>query len=137
MGDTVKKPRFTAVVLSAFALVALLIAAIGLYGVLSFDVAQQRRELGVRVALGATPQGIRRLVLSRGFQLVAGGLAIGIAVAIAGSRLIAGMLFNAPAIDLVSIVAAAAVLGLTALIATWLPARRATKADPIEALRAQ
>ena len=137
MGDTVKKPRFTAVVLSTFAVVALLIAAIGLYGVLSFDVAQQRRELGVRVALGATPQGIRSLVLTRGFRLVAGGLAIGIAIAIAGSRLIAGMLFNAPAIDVVSVVAAVAVLGLTTLIATWLPARRATKADPIEALRAQ
>jgi predicted permease len=137
MGDTVKKPRFTAVVLSAFAMVALLIAAIGLYGVLSFDVAQQRRELGVRVALGATPQGIRSLVLTRGFRLVAMGLAAGIVVALACSRFIAGMLFNAPAIDVVSLLAAGGVLGLTTLIATWLPARRATKADPIEALRAQ
>jgi predicted permease len=137
MGDTVKKPRFAAVVLSAFAMVALLIAAIGLYGVLSFDVAQQRRELGVRVALGATPQGIRRLVLTRGFRLVAAGLVFGIAAALAASRLISGMLFNAPAIDVVSLFAAAGVLGLTTLIATWLPARRATKADPIEALRAQ
>jgi len=137
MGDTVKKPRFTAVVLSAFALAALLIAAVGLYGVLAFDVAQQRRELGVRVALGATPRGIRTLVLGRGFRLVAAGVLVGAVAAAAGSRLMAGLLFNAPALDVVPFLAATGTLALTAFVAVWLPARRATKADPIEALRAE
>ncbi|MEO6223665.1 MAG: ABC transporter permease [Vicinamibacterales bacterium] len=137
MADTVKQPRFTAVVISAFAIVALLIAAIGLYGVLAFDVAQQRRELGVRVALGATPQGIRALVLGRGFRLVAIGVVVGVATSAAGSRLIAGLLFNAPALDIVPVVAAISILALTTLLATWLPARHATKADPIEALRSE
>jgi putative ABC transport system permease protein len=137
MGDTVEKPRFTAVVLSAFAAAALLIAAIGLYGVLAFDVAQQKRELGVRVALGASPGGIGRLVLTRGFRLVGAGLIAGSAVSLAGTRLISDLLFDAPALDIVPLAIATGVLGLTALIATWLPARRAMKADPIEALRAQ
>jgi len=137
MADTVRQPRFTAVVISAFAIIALLIAALGLYGVLAFDVAQRRRELGVRVALGATPQGIRALVLGRGFRLVATGVVVGVATSAAGSRLIAGLLFNAPALDLVPVVAAIGILALTTLLATWLPARRATKADPIEALRSE
>ena len=137
MGDTVKKPRFTAIVMSAFALTALLIAAIGLYGVLAFDVAEQRRELGVRIALGATRQSIRALVLGRGFRLVALGLITGVAVSLAGTRLISGLLFDAPRIDAVPLLAATISLALAAFVATWLPARRATRADPIEALRAQ
>ena len=137
MGDTVKKPRFTAVVMSAFALTALLIAAVGLYGVLAFDVAEQRRELGVRIALGATPQGIRALVLGRGFRLVATGLVTGAVVSVASTRLISGLLFDAPGVDAIPLLAATIALALAAIVATWLPARRATRADPIEALRAQ
>lgn len=135
MSETVKRPQFTAVVMSAFGLVALAIAAIGLYGVLSFDVAQQRRELGVRVALGATAASIRRLVLARGFRLVGFGLAAGVALAIAASRSISGLLFQAPATDTVAFVVAAVTLALTAGVAIWFPARRASRADPIETLR--
>lgn len=136
MGDTVKKPRFAAIVLTAFGLAALVIAAVGLYGVLAFDVTQQRRELGVRVALGATPHGIRALVLGRGYRLVAAGLVVGALASLVGARLISGLLFDAPAFDLVPLAAATLSLLLTTLVATWLPARRATRADPIEALRA-
>jgi putative ABC transport system permease protein len=137
MGDTVKKPRFAATVLSAFAVTALLIAALGLYGVLAFDVTQQRREMGVRVALGATPASIRGLVFSRAFRMVAAGLVAGAVFALAGTRAMSGLLFNAPAIDLVALGSATGLLALTTLIAVWLPARRATRADPIEALRSQ
>ncbi len=137
MGDTVKKPRFAAVVLSAFAITALLIAAIGLYGVLSFDVDQQRREMGVRVALGATPRSIRGLVWGRAFQMVAAGLVVGAIAAVAGTQVMSGQLFNAPPIDIITLAAATGILALTAIIAVWLPARRATRADPIEALRVQ
>ncbi len=135
MGDTVKKPRFTAVVMSAFGVTALLIAAIGLYGVLAFDVVQQRRELGVRIALGATPRGIRALVVGRGLRLVAVGMVAGAAAALAGTRLIAGLLFDAPPLDVVPFIAAILSLTLATFVATWLPARRATRADPVEALR--
>lgn len=137
MADTVKKPRFAAVVLSAFAAIALLIAALGLYGVLAFDVSQQRREMGVRIALGATPRTIRGLVVSRAFRLVAAGLAVGVIGALACTRVMAGLLFHAPSIDIVALCSAVSLLALAAMLAVWLPARRATRADPIDALRAQ
>ncbi|TAK17794.1 MAG: FtsX-like permease family protein, partial [Acidobacteria bacterium] len=132
----VKKPRFTAIVMSAFAAAALLIAAIGLYGVLAFDVAERHRELGVRVALGATPAGIRSIVLRRGLGLVAIGLAIGAVASVGLTRSISSLLFDAPAVDPVPMIAAVLVLIAAALLATWVPAVRATRADPIEALRA-
>ena len=137
MSDSVRKPRFTAVVMSAFALAALLIAAMGLYGVLAFDVARQRRELGVRVALGATASSIRRLVLARGFRLVGIGLAVGILLSVLVSRSISGLLFEIPATDAVAYLVAGGTLALTACLAIWLPARRAAHADPIETLRGQ
>jgi predicted permease len=137
MSDTIRKPRFTAVVMTAFAGAALLIAAIGLYGVLAFDVAQQRRELGVRIALGATSASIRRLVLARGFRLVVFGLVVGIALSMLASRFITGLLFQMPATDLVAFLVAGVTLMAAAWLAIWVPARRAARADPIEALRGQ
>jgi putative ABC transport system permease protein len=136
MGDTVKKPRFTAIVLTAFAATALLIAAIGLYGVLAFDVTQRQRELGVRVALGATPASIRRLLVTRGLRIVSAGVVVGGLGALASTRFMAGLLLDVPYTDAVAFVAATAVLAITSLVATWVPARRATRADPIDALLA-
>ena len=135
LSASVRKPRFTAVVMSAFALAALLIAAIGLYGVLAFDVTRQRRELGVRVALGATASSIRRLVLARGLRLVGFGLAAGMMLSMLASRSISVLLFEVPAMDAVAYLVAAGTLGLTACLAIWLPARRASRADPVETLR--
>jgi putative ABC transport system permease protein len=137
MGDSVKKPRFTAIVLSAFGVTALLIAAIGLYGVLACDVAQRRREMGVRMALGATPGNIRRLLLMRGVRIVGVGLLLGGLSALACTRLMAGLLVDVPPADAVAYGAATFVLAIASLMATWFPARSATRADPIEALRAQ
>jgi len=137
MGNTVKKPKFTAIVMSAFGAIALLIAAIGLYGVLAFDVAQRRRELGIRIALGATSGSIRSIVLRRGLGLVLTGLVIGGAASIALTKSMSAQLFDAPALDIVPLAAATIALGAAAFLATLLPALRATHADPIEALRAQ
>jgi putative ABC transport system permease protein len=138
MGDTVKKPRFTAVLLSAFGLTALFIAAVGLYGVMAFDVARQTRDIGVRLALGATPGSVRRGVLSRGLTLALTGLALGMAAAFLTARsLMASLLFGVSAADVSTFAATGLVLVLVAGIASWLPARRATRVDPMVALRSE
>jgi len=137
MGDTIKTPRFATIILSAFAGTALLIAAIGLYGVLTFDALERRRELGVRVALGATPASIRRLLVGRGVRIVAAGVMLGAVGALASTRLLAGVFLEVPRADAMAFAAATALLAVTTLVATWLPARRATRTDPIDALRTQ
>ncbi|HEX7779462.1 MAG TPA: FtsX-like permease family protein, partial [Vicinamibacterales bacterium] len=135
MGATVRRPQFLAVIMTAFGAAALVIAAIGLYGVLSFDVVQQRRELGVRVAFGATAASIRALVFGRGLRLVGLGLAAGVVMSIVASRSISGLLFQVPETDASAFLLAGGTLALTAAVAIWLPARRASRADPIEILR--
>lgn len=135
MGETTKKPRFTAVLLSAFGIAALFIAAIGLYGVMAFDVARQARDIGIRLALGATPRHVRRGVLARGLRLAATGLAIGLAAAYAAARAMEEMLFGVSASDLATFASTGLVLVVVAAAASWLPARRATRVDPMIALR--
>jgi putative ABC transport system permease protein len=137
MGETVRKPKFTATLLAAFGGAALLIAAVGLYGVMSFDVARQTRDIGVRIALGATPSQVRQRVVSRGVRLTLTGLALGLAGALAAGRLLEGLLFGITTTDLPAFTVAAGAMLAVALLASWLPARRATKVDPIVALRAE
>lgn len=138
MGDTVKKPRFTAVLLSAFGLTALFIAAVGLYGVMAFDVTRQTRDIGVRLALGATPERVRRGVLGRGLRLAGAGLVVGMVAAyLTAKSMMAGLLFGVSASDLAAFAGAAFVLVLVAMLASWLPARRATRVDPMIALRSE
>ena len=136
MGETVRKPKFTATLLAAFGIAALLIAAVGLYGVISFDVARQTRDIGVRIALGATPGQVRQRVVSRGFRLTAAGLALGFAGALAAGRALESLLFGVTPRDLPAFFAAGLAMMAVAMLASWLPARRATKVDPIVALRA-
>jgi putative ABC transport system permease protein len=136
MSDTVRKPRFTATLLAAFGAAALLIAAVGLYGVMAFDVARQTRDIGVRIALGATPGQVRQRVVLRGVTLTGIGLAVGFAGALAAGRVLEGLLFGVSATDLTAFAVAGATMTGVALVASWLPARRATKVDPIIALRA-
>ena len=131
------RPRFTMLLLGGFAAAALLLAAIGLYGVIAFGVTQRTREIGVRVALGAERQDILRLVMRRGIMLVATGLAIGAAAALASGRLVASLLFGVTPADATTFVAAAAFLTAVALLAMYAPARRATRVDPIVALRVE
>ena len=127
--------QLASVVVSAFSAVALLLAAIGLYGVLSYSVSQRKREIGVRIALGAQSTAILQLVIRQGLRIVGIGLLIGLAIALALSGLIAGILYGVSATDPLSIAASAVVLVITGLIACFLPAFRASRIDPITALR--
>ncbi|HXQ96832.1 MAG TPA: ABC transporter permease [Candidatus Limnocylindrales bacterium] len=127
--------RFNTGLLAVFSSLALLLAAIGVYGVISYTVVQQTREWGVRLALGAEPRDLLSLVLARGLRLAAIGLAIGLALSLAGTRLIGSLLFGVNPMDPLTFVAAALVLATVALAACWIPARRAMRIDPAEALR--
>jgi putative ABC transport system permease protein len=127
--------RFGMQLLSGFALVALLLAALGIYGVVAFVVSRRTREVGIRMALGARAADVLALVLRQGMAPVLAGLVVGMAGALALGRLSAGLLFGVPPHDPATLAAAAAVLGLAALLACALPARRAARIDPAQALR--
>ena len=135
VGEAVALPRLYATLVGLFATAALLLAAIGVYGVMAYTVAQRRREIGVRLALGADPSGIRRLVLGRGARLAVVGLAIGLAAAVGLGRVIRSLLFGVTPFDAATLVAVPLVLGGMALIASWIPARRAMRLDPVRAMR--
>ena len=122
--------------LSGFGALALLLAAIGLYGVMSYAVSQSRRELGLRMALGATPSHLLRLVMSRGVTLTAGGVALGAGAALLLTRLLGYLLYKVSPRDPLSFALAFAVMIVAALAASLVPAWRATKTDPVRALRA-
>jgi predicted permease len=129
------RPRFTMLLLVAFASASLLLAAIGLYGVIAFWVTQRTREIGVRVALGAGYADVLTLVMKRGSVLIASGLAIGTAATLAFGRVVSGLLYGIKPTDPATLVASALVLAGVALFAAYLPARRAARVDPLVALR--
>ncbi len=137
VADDLAQPRFTMLVLGGFAAAALLLAAIGLYGVIAFGVAQRTREIGIRVALGAEQRDVVGLVMQRGMRLTATGLAIGIAGALALGRVVAGLLYGVTPTDPATLLAVALFLAAVAMLATYLPARRAARVDPMLALRAE
>jgi putative ABC transport system permease protein len=127
--------RFSTLVLSAFAAVALLLAAIGIFGVLAFLVQQRTSEIGIRVALGADRKDILRLVLGKGFGLILTGVAVGIAVSALATRLLSTLLFGVTPLDASAFVGIPALLIGIALLACYIPARRASRIDPVVALR--
>jgi predicted lysophospholipase L1 biosynthesis ABC-type transport system permease subunit len=131
------QPRLNALLLAVFAAAATVLAAIGLFGVMATMVRQRTRELGVRIALGATARDIRDLVVGRGLTIALAGAAAGLAGALAANRLLAAMLFEVSPADAVSLVAVAVFLLAVALIATLIPARSSTRIDPVVALRAE
>jgi ABC-type antimicrobial peptide transport system permease subunit len=137
VAESVDQPRFAAAVLVAFAVVALALASVGLYGVLSYSVSQRRRELGVRAALGAARPDLVRLVVREGLGATMTGLAAGLVAAIFLTRLMQGVLFGVSPLDLVAFAAAPTILIPIAVVACWLPASRAARTDPIEALRSE
>ena len=121
--------------LGLFAAVALTLAAVGIYGVISYAVSQRVREIGVRMALGATMADVLRLVLRDGLVLTALGLAAGIIGALWGTRLLRGLLHGVSPTDPVALVSGVAILGIVGLIACYLPARRAARVDPAITMR--
>ncbi|MCL4851431.1 MAG: FtsX-like permease family protein, partial [Bryobacteraceae bacterium] len=127
--------RLIATLLTGFAVLAVLLAAIGIYGVVSFAVAQRTRELGLRMALGADATSVLGLVLSRSLVLMVGGIALGLALNLALTRFVSSLLYGVTATDPVTFGASSALLAAVALLAAYLPARRATRIDPMEALR--
>jgi predicted permease len=124
-----------ALLLSVFAAVALVLAAVGIFGVLSYTVSARTQEIGVRMAVGAAPHQVRWLVVRQVLVLTGAGLAIGTGILLAGGRVLTGMLFGVEVADPPTLAAAGAILGTVALIAAWVPALRATRVDPIQALR--
>ena len=130
-------PRFNLALIASFALVAVLLALVGVYGVIAYSVASRTRELGVRVALGATPRRLMSSVMSAGARLVGIGIALGVAGALAVGRLISSLLYGLPPTDPPTLASAIALFALVAAAACWLPARRASRVDPIAALRAE
>jgi putative ABC transport system permease protein len=127
--------RFTTLLLSAFAVMAAGLAAIGIYGVVSYAVAQRTREIGVRMALGATAHDVQKLILLQGMTPVAIGTIIGLCASVALSKLISGLLFGVKTTDLATLIAVTLLLVVIALIANYIPARRAIRIDPLSALR--
>jgi putative ABC transport system permease protein len=134
VGTSLWAPRMGASLLSAFGMIALVLAAIGLYGVMSYSVNQRTREIGIRMALGAAQQDVRSMIVRQGLWLAVGGVAVGLAAALALARLVTNLLFVSGA-DPVTFVAVPIVLLTVALVATLLPAFRASRVDPVEALR--
>lgn len=133
--ESVAQPRFRTFLLALFAAMALALAAIGIFGVISYSVSCRSQEIGIRVALGATRQAILRMVLRETLFIAAAGLALGIPCALAASHLLGHMLFNVSANDPATIRVVAILLATTALAAGYLPARRAMRTDPMIALR--
>ena len=130
-------PRFNALLLGVFAVAALLLSSIGLYGVMAASVRQRSPEIGIRVALGATAADVRRLVLGEGLRLTVAGAIAGLAIALVTTRALRGLLFEVQPLDPATLLAAAVVLVATSLMASYLPARRAAQVDPVDMLRAE
>jgi putative ABC transport system permease protein len=136
LSSTLVERRFLLWLIGAFTIAALMLAVIGLYGVVSYVVAQRSRDIGLRVALGAARSDIRALVIRIGMTPVVAGLVVGVMLVVATTRAIEGMLVSVQRLDVPTIAGAALTLFGAALIACYVPARRATRLDPVVALRA-
>ena len=128
-------PRVTSAVVGLVGLIGMLLSAAGLYAVIAYSVSQRRAEIGIRMALGAEPAGVLRLVLVRVFMLVALGVTIGTALSVASSQFIASLLYDLHPRDTATLVTAAVTLTAVAAIAGWLPAHRASRINPTQVLR--
>lgn len=135
LSDSVAARRFVLMVLATFAAIATLLAGIGIYGVVSYAVARRTREVGIRLALGAAPSSVRAMVLGGALRPVAVGLVLGLAAGLSLSRVLRSFLYEVPPTDPLTFAVVPAVLLVAALAASWLPARRGTRIDPVQALR--
>jgi predicted permease len=135
VADSMARTSFTMLLLAIAAAVALLLGAIGIYSVIAYIVSQRTREIGVRMALGAKREDVEKMVLRQGFLLAVTGVAVGLAGALAVTRLLRALLFGVSTLDPTTFVSVPVLLALVALLASWLPARRAASVDPLEAIR--
>jgi putative ABC transport system permease protein len=135
VANNVAAPRFRTLMLGIFAAVAVCLAMAGVYGVMAYMVSQRSNEIGLRMALGASPADVWRLVLRQGMLLTGAGLALGLAGAVAATRLLTSVLFEVKPSDPMTYAAVAALLAAVALAASYIPAHRASKVDPLVALR--
>jgi predicted permease len=135
ISDSLSQKRLTRLLLGSFALLALLLAAIGIYGVMSQLVLQSTHDIGVRIALGAAPQRVLAMVIGNAMTMAGAGIAVGAVVALLATRLMSSMLYGVAATDPVTFVSVSAILAAVALLASYVPARRATKVDPMVVLR--
>jgi putative ABC transport system permease protein len=135
VNNSVSTRRITLILLSLFSALALVLSAIGIYGVVSYSVAQRIREIGIRMALGAQRRDVLRLVLAQGARISGIGIAIGIAASLVLTRLMTKLLYSVSAADPATFLAVALLLALIALAACYIPARRTTRVDPLVALR--
>ena len=135
VSGSVAQPRFRTVILAAFSMLALVMASIGIYGVMNYLVIQRTREFGIRLSVGATQTDVLRLVLGRAAALIGAGTCLGLAGSVLLVRLIAKLLFGTAPLDPLTFAAAPILLAAVALAASYIPARRATRVDPMEALR--
>jgi ABC-type antimicrobial peptide transport system permease subunit len=135
MGGWLADRRFELLLVGLFATAALALAAVGIYGVVAFSVTRRTQEIGIRMAIGGQRSDVLRLILSEGARMAALGVAIGIAASLAITRLMSSLLFGVSATDPLTFIGVAALLSLVALLASYIPARRAMRVDPITALR--
>ena len=135
--ESASRPRFFLILMTIFAALALTLASVGLFGVLSFAVSQRTREMGIRVALGAGAGRVRSLVLKEGMRMAALGVALGVVGSLWASRVLESLLFQTSATDAVTLGSVASFMLGVAAFASWIPARRATRVDPVQALRAE
>ena len=135
VATSVAQPRFQAILLGTFAALALLLGALGIYGVLSYAVVRRTREIGIRMALGGRPTDIRRMILGQGLRLVGVGIVLGLVLALIAARVFASLLFGVQPADAPTYALVTIVLLVVSIAASYVPARRATQIDPINSLR--
>jgi len=135
MAEWISRSRFNTLLLGLFAALATLLSAVGIFGVMNYSVALRTRELGLRLAIGAQPRQVLLLVLKQGLLLTILGVAVGLAAAFALTRLLSGLLFGVEAIDVSTFTMISLLLTIVSLLACYLPAGRATRIDPLQALR--
>ena len=137
ISTSVAQPKFRTTLLAILASLALIIAAVGIYGVMAYSVTQRTREIGIRLALGSTPETVYRLILTNALRLTLAGVAVGIIAAAALTRYVKSLLFQVPTIDPLTMTMVGVLLVLVAVAASYVPARRATRVDPVNALRVE